>query len=175
MRSNHWQQILRQELLRKDIVSCFFWGSFCYGIVWFFLGRLNFLLGVFPHFQRLLAPRKRLSSCPPWKSRAARTKNRPKSFTGKIFRAFWNRLAENFEIKNLKNVHRKFSLKIQLIFFDLKNFRKFSISKFFIFIQFSMKFFDENFSDFWISKISAGRFQNALKIYPVKLFGPFLS
>ena len=50
-----------------------------------------------------------------------------------------------------KNFHRHFHWKFSWKKIDVKNFRNFSISKFFIFIQFSMKIFDENFEDFSIS------------------------
>ena len=60
--------------------------------------------------------------------------------------------------------------KIKRIFLGQKNSKMFDLEKI-IFIQFSMKIFDQKFSDFFISKFSAGRFQNALKTFPVKLFG----
>ena len=55
--------------------------------------------------------------------------------------------------------------------FEIENFRKFSISKIFIFIQFSMKNFDEHFRRFFDLKIFGDRFQNALTFFIINRFG----
>ena len=98
-------------------------------------------------------------------------KSRPKRFIMKKVRAFWNRPTKNFEIEKSRNFPSKFSLKIQLKIFRSQKKSNISISKIFIFIQCSMKISDEIISDFWISKMLVGRFQNALTFFVINRFG----
>ena len=98
----------------------------------FFIHGQKYLLRRFPGLRCLPAARKQLSSCPPWKSIAVTKKNRPKSFSGKIFRAFWNRSSEICEIKKPVFSSKMFignCMKMKT--FEIETIRFFSVSKIF--------------------------------------------